>query len=86
MGDIELDGSYSKLEGGVGDTIVIQDNLLLGMVQWLAMILFGNPSAIGKLRSSSRLAADATFSICPKLFYQCWILFCLGNCQKNIFY
>ena len=33
MGDVELDGSYSKLEGGEGDTIVIQDNLLSGMDQ-----------------------------------------------------
>ena len=33
MGDVELDESYSKLEGGESDTIVIQHNLLSGIDQ-----------------------------------------------------
>ena len=52
------------------------------------IVLFSHPELIKNIPHATRLNADATFGITPKLFSQCWILFALlaNKIWSPIFY
>ena len=71
--EIELDTTFFKLRG---TPILIQDSISADNEN--GIMLYSHPDLMIHLKTVTRLACDATYSVTPPFFKQTWILFALG--------
>ena len=69
-----MESDFFKLNG---EFILLRDTV--SQENENGILLFGHPTLMSQLKTVNRLAADATFSVCPPLFSQVWILHALSK-------